>query len=235
MTSEDSIRVNFGRPIPIFPLAGVTLLPQQVLPLHIFEPRYRQMVSRALDSSGQIAMASFRTEGIEGSDPKNPPIRSAVCVGQIVQHEQLADGRYNLLLQGVCRARIVTESPSDSDRLYREAVLDPIGTQESEHPALEDTRTRISEQLTTGSLAQLETADQVLEFVENDDVPTGALLELIAFTLVDDDETRYKLLEEGDPLARAQMLQARLDQLDRLLRAADRQRAVDWPKGCSWN
>lgn len=227
--------MNFGRPIPLFPLAGVTLLPQQVLPLHIFESRYRQMVSRALDASGQIAMASYRPDGPIPEDPSNPPLRHAVCVGQIVQHEQLADGRYNLLLQGVCRARIVSESPPDRDRMYREAVLDPIGTQESENPGLEDTRRRISAQLTQGSLTQLDSADQVLEFVENDDVPTGALLELIAFTLIDDEETRYKLLEEGDPLARAHLLQSKLDHLEQLLDAAERQRVIEWPKGCAWN
>ena len=57
MPDEVSIRVNFNKPIPLFPLDSVVLLPQQVMPLHIFEPRYRQMVDEALDSVGQIAMA----------------------------------------------------------------------------------------------------------------------------------------------------------------------------------
>ena len=52
MSDETAIQVNFGRPMPVFPLDQVTLLPQQVLPLHIFEPRYRQMVTDALDGSG---------------------------------------------------------------------------------------------------------------------------------------------------------------------------------------
>lgn len=235
MSAEESIRVNFSRPIPLFPLAGVTLLPQQVLPLHIFEPRYRQMVSRSLDAAGQIAMASFRSDAFRDESPTPPPLRPAVCIGQIIQHEQLADGRFNMLLQGVCRARIVDESPHDPERLYREAHLEPIGSQDSDNPALEAIRTRIGEQLTSGSLAELDSAQRILEFVDNDDVPTGALLELLSFTLIDDDETRYRLLEEGEPAGRAEILRKQLDHLESLLRAAARQRDVEWPKGCSWN
>ena len=85
MPERETISVNFGRPVPVFPLDGVVLLPQQVLPLHIFEERYVQMVSRVLDGSGQIALAVF-----EGDDWKKdydgvPPIRPYVCLGQIAQ------------------------------------------------------------------------------------------------------------------------------------------------------
>jgi hypothetical protein len=59
MAEEMSIRVNFSRPLPLFPLPQVVMLPQQITPLHIFEPRYRQMVDRALDGAGQIAMAKY--------------------------------------------------------------------------------------------------------------------------------------------------------------------------------
>src|SRR5580765_1551354 len=113
MSEETTISVNFGKPMPIFPLNSVVLLPHGVLPLHVFEDRYRQMVGDALDGSGQIAMAVF-----EGADWKQeyhcrPPVRPAVCVGQIIQHHKLPDGRYNIALQGICRARILQELPAD--------------------------------------------------------------------------------------------------------------------------
>src|SRR3954467_9840508 len=85
MSEETSIQVNFGRPLPLFPLDAVTLLPQQLLPLHIFEERYRQMVEHALDGSGQLAMAVL--DGSGKGEEGNPPIRPAVCIGQIAQHE----------------------------------------------------------------------------------------------------------------------------------------------------
>ncbi len=120
--------------MPIFPLDHVTLLPQQVLPLHIFEARYRQMVEHALDGSGQIAMAVFDTEAWREQYHGRPPVRPAVCVGQIVQHEKLEDGRYNLLLQGVCRARILREEEPSEERLYRTATLEPVGLDDENDP-----------------------------------------------------------------------------------------------------
>src|SRR5690349_21503961 len=127
MSEETSIQVDFGRPIPLFPLEAVTLLPQQLLPLHIFEERYRQMVDQALDGSGQLAMAVLKGEEQSKDLHGRPVIRPAVCIGQIVQHEKLFDGRYNLLIQGVCRARVVEEMPPEEGRLYRMAMLEPVG------------------------------------------------------------------------------------------------------------
>lgn len=136
-----SIQVNFGRPMPIFPLDQVTLLPQQVLPLHIFEPRYRQMVEHALDGAGQIAMAVFDADAWREEYHGRPAVRPAVCVGQIVQHEKLEDGRYNLLLQGVCRARIVGEDEPGGGRLYRTALLEPVGLDDENDPTAVDQST----------------------------------------------------------------------------------------------
>lgn len=235
MAEEASIRVNFGKPMAIFPLSGVTMLPQQVVPLHIFEPRYRQMVGRALDGSGQIAIASFKGDSWSENYHGRPPLRPAVCVGQIVQHERLADGRYNLLLQGVCRARILDESPPSSERLFREAMLEPIGIDQLDPAGLEGVRVWVQQQLAEGPLRRLSNADEVLEFVQNDDVPTGALLEIIAFSLVGDDDVRYRLLEQGDPTKRGEILQDSLEDLGRLIVAASRQHAEDWPRGMSWN
>lgn len=235
MSESESIRVNFGNPIPVFAMDTVVLLPQQVLPLHIFEPRYRQMIDHVLDGSGQIATALFRGADWKQHYHGNPAIRPAVCVGQIVQHESLPDGRYNLLLQGVCRARVIDEVPPDGERLYRSALLEPVGVDEEHAEGIEELRGWIEEELADGPLRQLTVAEQVLEYVRNDAVPTHALLELVSFALVSDTPTRYKLLSEPDLGARAALLRASLGDLDRLIRLAENQHPDDWPKGMSWN
>jgi Lon protease-like protein len=237
MNDEVSIRVNFSRAMPVFPIDGVVMLPQQVMPLHIFEPRYRQMVERALDGLGQIAMATFEGESWKQEYHATPPLRPAVCVGQIVQHEKLDDGRFNILLQGVCRARVVDEIPPDGERLFREAVLEPIGVESEgiEHPEAEQLRSWIDRALDSGPLTRLVVADQVRKYVENDDVPTEALLELVSFALLSDPAVRYRLLEEGRLDERCRLIRAGLNDLATLILKADAQNPESWPKGMSWN
>src|SRR5215213_4281588 len=129
MTDATSFDFDLSR-IPLFPLPGVVLFPRAVLPLHIFEDRCRAMTRDALVGDRMIAMAMLRP-GWEKSYYGRPAIEPVVCVGRILSHEKLADGKYNFLLQGVQRARIVEEWPSD-DR-YRIARLSRL----EETPALE--------------------------------------------------------------------------------------------------
>ena len=89
--------------LSIFPLAGALLFPRSMLPLHIFEPRYRAMISDALARDRRIAMIQPRSEGLV------PELYSVGCVGKIAQVEALDDGRYNIVLEGMARFRIVKE------------------------------------------------------------------------------------------------------------------------------
>lgn len=235
MSGETSIQVNFGRPMPLFPLDSVTLLPQQIAPFHIFEPRYRQMIDAALDSSGQIAMAVFAGPRWKQEYHGRPPLKPAVCVGQIVEHEKLGDGRYNVLMQGVCRAKIVSELPASESRLYRMAMLEPFGLETEETEDLADLRRRLSESLAEGPLAQMKVAKPMLDFLRNSEIPTAALLEVISFTILTDSALRYKLLAEASLRRRADLIERELHGLEGLIRRAARQRPQDWPKGCSWN
>lgn len=234
---ETSIQVNFGKPIPLFPLDSVVLLPQQVLPLHVFEPRYRQMIERALDGAGQIAMAVFEGDRWKQEYHGRPPLKAAVCLGQILQHEKLPDGRYNVLLQGVCRARIIAESPASEERLYREALLEPVGVSndDDEDEGLYGTRERLATLLSEGPLTKLAASEWVLERLKNEEIPTSALLELVSFTLLSDSRLRYRLLSEEDATERAAMIEKELLHLQRLIVRAEAQHPEEWPKGCSWN
>ena len=92
-----------GSRLSIFPLAGAILFPRSHLPLHIFEPRYRALVADALARDRRIAM-------IQPRDQKEPPALFDVgCVGRIEQVEALDDGRYNIVLEGLTRFRMLCE------------------------------------------------------------------------------------------------------------------------------
>lgn len=90
--------------VPIFPLAGALLFPRTQLPLHIFEPRYRAMVKDALAGERLIAMVQPR----DSNEP--PAVFEIGCLGRIIGSEQLPDGRYNIVLQGIHRIRIAEEA-----------------------------------------------------------------------------------------------------------------------------
>jgi len=112
------------RRIPLFPLPGVVLLPGTLLPLHIFEPRYRAMVADALAGGRTIGMAMLKT-GWEMA-PDDPPIHAIGGAGEIVESEELEDGRYNILLRGQFRYRIVREETVETP--YRMARVEEIAS-----------------------------------------------------------------------------------------------------------
>lgn len=91
--------------LSIFPLAGAVLFPRSLLPLHIFEPRYRALVSDALARDRRIGMIQPRDEGIM------PRLYEVGCVGRIAEVEALDDGRFNIVLEGLARFRLVSEIP----------------------------------------------------------------------------------------------------------------------------
>ena len=105
------------RRIPIFPLPGVVLLPGALLPLHIFEPRYRAMVADALSGEHTIGMAMLKP-GWERAGP-TPAIFPVGGAGRIVASEQLPDGRYDIVLEGEFRYRILEESPPAPYRIAK--------------------------------------------------------------------------------------------------------------------
>lgn len=241
----EEIRVNFSRPLPLFPLSEVVLLPHAILPLHIFEHRYRQMIDECLDQAGQIAMASYAgrpcrngdvdmDEAADESDD-SVEIRPVVCVGQIVQHEGLPDGRHNILLHGVCRARVIGISEPDDDRLYLLADLEPMEPPGEKPAQMTEVRDSLRELLQGDRLSRMRSVDTVLEWFGREEIPTHALLELIGFTMVKDNEIKYQLLAEPDPYQRAELIMRDLKHIDGLIHRAEQQSYRSWPKGMSWN
>jgi len=117
----DPVRVSDAvTRLSIFPLPGAILFPRMHLPLHIFEPRYRAMVADSLARDRRIGMVQPRA----GGDP--PPLFTIGCVGRIADVEALDDGRYNLVLEGVAKFRIVRELGVATAFRQVEAVLLPL-------------------------------------------------------------------------------------------------------------
>src|SRR5205814_3835065 len=108
--------------LPLFPLPNVVLFPNVFLPLHIFEPRYREMVADAVASDRLIGMVLLRP-GWDKDYEGRPPIYAVGCSGVMTHVERLPDGRYNIVLRGLKRFRILEE---DHERSYRRAVVEPL-------------------------------------------------------------------------------------------------------------
>ncbi len=110
--------------VPLFPLRGVFLLPRQVLPLHVFEPRYRQLVEDVLDRSGRLVLGTITTPGAGPVDTEaTPPVLPVAGLGEIARHEKTPDGRYFIWLFGLGRHAV---EEADSDRLYRRVRAQPV-------------------------------------------------------------------------------------------------------------
>ena len=108
--------------LPLFPLPNVVLFPNVFLPLHIFEPRYRDMVHDALASDRMIGMVLLRV-GWERDYEGRPPVYPVGCSGVITHAERLHDGRYDIVLRGLDRFRILEE---DHSQRYRRASVEPL-------------------------------------------------------------------------------------------------------------
>lgn len=106
--------------LPIFPLSNVVLFPRLATPLHLFEPRYRQMAHDALAGDRRIGMVVVRPDFADDM-PGDPPIYPVGCMGSVTESQQLPDGRYSLTLHGEYRFRVVEEEPRPEQQLYRTA------------------------------------------------------------------------------------------------------------------
>ena len=235
--SDDSaqVRVNFRSPFPLFPLDRVSLLPHAIRPLVIFEDRYRQMVEHVLDGAGQIAMAVFQGGAWKSDYEGTPPLRPAVCLGRIYQHERLPDGRFQIVLQGICRARILEEQAPEGERLYRQGLLEPVDTQPTDEDNLAAARESILRMLGTQPLTDLRVSQDIRNQLREPRVPTAAALEIITMSVLTDTPTQYRLLAEGSAPRRAEIVQQELQRLANTIDSAKRQADPDAPRGVVWN
>jgi uncharacterized protein len=125
--------------LPLFPLPNVVLFPHMSLPLHVFEPRYRKMVTDALESHRTIGMVLLRP-GFEADYEGRPPVFERGCAGRIVGSETLPDGRLNIVLKGAMRFRIAGEHLGEP---YRLASVEALPESLGEASILKDVRQKV--------------------------------------------------------------------------------------------
>lgn len=187
---------SFSGEAPLFPLPNVVLFPKTVLPLHVFEPRYRAMTEAALAGDRLVAMALLKP-GWEPDYQGTPAVHEVVGLGRIVQEQKLPDGRYNIVLVGIRRARIASERTTD-DR-YRVAKLELCDEKVPDDPRLEQVR--------LGLLAVYATlAEKIGKGAAKPDaqMPVGFLCDLLAAFLETDSGAKQQVLEELNVAARAE-------------------------------
>jgi len=128
--------------IPLFPLENVVLLPEGSVPLHVFEPRYRQLTEHALAGDRRIGMIAVRPEG-SGEMAGEPPLFEIGCAGFVAEHQRSADGRFHLLLRAAERFRVLRELPREPGRLYRVAEIERLQEEPGDAEAARQARDRV--------------------------------------------------------------------------------------------
>ena len=184
--------------IPIFPLPNAVLFPNVFMPLHIFEPRYRAMVTDALADDRIIGMVLLKP-GHESEYEGRPPVFAIGCAGLITHSEALPDGRFNIVLRGIEKFRVTGE---DESRIYRIAHIDPISevVREGDRAVLREQRHRL-EALLAVAIERSGSEPRFPATVADEDL-VNALAQYLALDALE----RQALLERDGVLARCQAL-----------------------------
>jgi len=185
--------------LPIFPLPEAVLFPGALLPLHVFEPRYRTMTSDVLAGRRVMAIARLRP-GFEADYEGRPPVFATCGVGYVVGSEALPDGRYHILLRGVGRALIEAELPAT--KAYREVRARVLVDSRSQHPELLAERHQqlvaVCDRL---SLLMDDRGAELRELARALPSPS-ACADVLSAALVREPDDRQALLEMTDPADR---------------------------------
>jgi Lon protease-like protein len=200
MGDEDLYLHGFDGKTRLFPLPGFVMFPYVLKPLHIFEPRYRQMTEDALASDHLISIVLLKPHTPE-EYLGNPPIHDTACLCRIINSQRLEDGRFNIVVRGLCRLRIESEIPSE--KLYRLAHGWPMPDGPS--PPVTDLRQTLLEYVRRW-LPAGGPAIQQLETLFQQNLAFGALIDILAFALPLDPEVKQALLDEPDVPSRARKL-----------------------------
>jgi len=198
---------------PIFPLPDVTFFPHTLMPLHVFEARYRVMVIDALERDRKLAVVRLQP-GYEATYAGKPAVHTVGGLGEIVSCERLATGRYNILLRGECRVRIEQELPTDT--LYRVVRARRLVDGEAAGDvAAALARIRAACRTLLGALAR--PAD-LLDTALADGQAPGVIADRVAAAVLPDTDLRQSLLETLDVTARVTRVADALESLVRELK-----------------
>lgn len=211
---------GFRDKVRLFPLPNLVMFPHVLQPLHIFEPRYREMLEDALADDRLIAMALL-APGWEADYEGRPSVYPVACLGKVATHQRLDDGQYNLLLQGLCRVVLVRESEParsfrEAEAQVREDYYPPDGA--AKRGALQRELLERFKRL----VPELPEAQEPLNQLLGSKLPLGVLTDIVAYTLDFELQFKEQLLGELNVDRRAELI------VEQVSSASRRPRAV-WP------
>ena len=195
---------SFSGVARLFPLPNLVLFPHVMQPLHIFEPRYRAMAEEAV-AGDQLITLSLLSPGWEKDYEGRPPLMPIACLSRIATYQKLSDDRFNLLVLGLKRVRIVRELPPN--KLFREAEVQVC---EDVYPsATAPTRQGLQKELVDSFKQILPTLSDSQEQVDDllgSNVPLGVLTDIVSYTIDLGLPLKQQLLHEFNVDRRAALL-----------------------------
>lgn len=215
------------RQLPIFPLPLV-MFPHEVLPLHIFEPRYRQMLEDIAAGDDQFGVVFFDSENSSGDRPAES---SVGCIARVRETERLDDGRSNIITVGVQRFRILSYTSTPAPYLVAEVHPFDDGGDEPEEDDLSETveRARFLFERMARAAFKLSGGRGAVPEVASTDAETLSFLISAAFNF--ENEKKYRLLETTSTGRRLQNLTKILEQAVKQLEAAAQIHSVSKTNG----
>jgi Lon protease-like protein len=203
MSDDETALAEFKGTTRLFPLPNLVLFPHVMQGLHIFEPRYRQMMADTLADDQLMTLVLLRP-GYEEDSDEPPAIEPVGCLGRVDWHEMLPDGRFNLRLRGLGRVKLVEEIPTD--RLYRVARAEPLpDVSPMDLPKLTSLRRTLSEAVLARFPQTGQAHNQLLELFQGE-MPLGHLCDVLSYALPLSMEVKQTLLNEPHVDLRAELM-----------------------------
>jgi ATP-dependent Lon protease len=192
---------DFSGRLRLFPLPDLVVFPHAMQPLHIFEPRYCEMLDDAMATDKLIGMATLI--GGSSGGPKSPPaIHPMVCIGKVVSHAETESGTYNILLIGARRARVIRELKTDQPFRVAEIELLPEFAPPPDSPTAIRLKSEVLDAFASAIPASAAVQQNLHELMASQ-MGLGPITDIIAFTLPLGTSAKLKLLEQNDVAQRA--------------------------------
>lgn len=193
--------VDFSGEVRLFPLPNLVFYPGCIQPLHIFESRYCEMIEDAMQDDRLLAIATL-LPGYEADYHSRPPIAPFACLGHVITYEKTPEDTYNLILIGNSRARIKHEiTPVRSFRRAMVEIIENLDVSEIAKTARE-----VGAALAERFVDAAKSADEMVTHFREGKLSLSSLTDVVAFHLPVGLELKLKLLEEPNPLQRAEWL-----------------------------
>ncbi|GAB4323931.1 MAG: LON peptidase substrate-binding domain-containing protein [Candidatus Sumerlaeia bacterium] len=197
--------------LPIFPLPRVVLFPRTRIPLHIFEPRYRKMVADCLNKDRRLGIVQLRHGNRRDAAEDNPPVFRVLTIGRIVFERKLEDGKYDILVEGHERARIISEVIHQPYRIAKQISLqefiEPNSPRELQRAASDML------QLVRELGEKYPRARRSLKSILSAYTHPGIIADLIAYQFVSQPYDQQCILEELNVIRRVQLVSVQLHML----------------------